>query len=210
MVRTSLPKSPEVSALLFDLGGVLLDIDWRRVFLEWSRYSPLSAAEIAARFQMDWAYREHECGHMSAHDYFAYLKQKVEYEGDERSFVLGWNSIFVGPITDTVDLLDTLGRRFPLYLLTNTNATHEAQWRTAYASIIGRFERVFVSSTMGHRKPDRKAFEHVLGETGRAAATVLFFDDTHENVEGARAAGLQAVQVAEPVDITRALAERAA
>lgn len=210
MARTTLPKPPEVSALLFDLGGVLLDIDWHRVFLEWSRYSPLSSVEIAARFRMDRAYRDHECGRMSAHDYFAYLKQKVEYEGDDRSFVLGWNSIFVGPVNDTVAMLDTLGRRFPLYLLTNTNGTHETQWRTAYASIIGRFDRVFVSSSMGLRKPDRKAFEHVLGEIGRAAVTVLFFDDTQENVEGARAAGLQAVQVTEPLDITRALAERGA
>ncbi len=197
-----------VKAVLFDLGGVVLDIAWEQVFEAWARHSRLSAVEIAARFQMDSAYQEHERGALSGPQYFDYLKGLVEYQGDDATFVAGWNAIFVGPIASTVAVLNDLGQRLPLSLLTNTNATHEQAWRAAYAPIIERFEQVFVSSTMGCRKPDRSAFEYVLTGMNIDAGAVLFFDDSLENVHGALAAGLQAVHVIRPEDIRRALIER--
>ena len=58
---------------------------------------------------------------------------------------------------------------------------------------------------MGSRKPDRAAFEHVAREIGVPAGRVLFFDDLEENVEGARATGMQAVLVRSPADVAEAL-----
>ncbi len=61
--------------------------------------------------------------------------------------------------------------------------------------MLAHFRKVFVSSTIGLRKPDCAAFDHVVAEMGVPASAVLFFDDTFENVEGARAAGLMAEHV---------------
>jgi len=68
------------------------------------------------------------------------------------------------------------------------------------------FHRVFVSSELGLRKPERAAFRAVADATGITPAALLFFDDAIENVEGARAAGLQAVLVRALSDVRRALA----
>ena len=54
-------------------------------------------------------------------------------------------------------------------------------------------------------KPEREAFEHISREIGVAPGKILFFDDTLENVEGARKAGLQAVHVKSPQDVANAL-----
>lgn len=194
-----------VEAVLFDLGGVIIDIDWQPMFQHWARHSPLSAAEMAARFAMDAPYAEHERGRLDATDYFAHLRGVMRYEGSEAEMITGWNSIFTGEIKATVDLVRRIRQHVPCYLLTNTNPTHEAAWRHDYASAIELFEQVFVSSTIGHRKPDRAAFEVVADSTGTALERFLFLDDTNENVVGAQAAGLVAAHVTTPEAVCAAL-----
>lgn len=187
-----------VEAVLFDLGGVIIDIDWQPMFQHWARHSPLSAAEMAARFAMDAPYAEHERGRLDGTDYFAHLREVMRYEGSAAEMIAGWNSIFTGEIAATVDLVRRIRHDVPCYLLTNTNPTHETAWRRDHASAIELFEQVFVSSTIGHRKPERAAFEVVADSTGIALERFLFLDDTDENVVGARAAGLAATHVTTP------------
>jgi len=196
---------PGVEAVLFDLGGVIIDIDWQPMFQHWARHSPLSAAEMAARFAMDAPYAEHERGRLDATDYFAHLREVMCYDGSEAEMIAGWNSIFTGEIKATVGLVRRIRHDVPCYLLTNTNPTHEAAWRRDYASAIGLFGEVFVSSSIGHRKPDRAAFEVVADSTGIAPERFLFLDDTNENVVGARAAGLAAAHVTTPEAVWAAL-----
>ena len=74
-----------------------------------------------------------------------------------------------------------------------------------WSALSGRFRTVFTSCTIGHRKPEPAAFDHVTGTVGVPAARILFFDDTLENVEGARACGLQAVHVTSDADVASAV-----
>ena len=67
------------------------------------------------------------------------------------------------------------------------------------------FDRVFVSSEVGIRKPERTAFELIAREIGVAPGSIMFFDDLLENVTGALDAGLLAVHVRSPVDVQVAL-----
>jgi putative hydrolase of the HAD superfamily len=78
----------------------------------------------------------------------------------------------------------------------------------AFPGLLSRFERVFVSHEIGHRKPDAAAFRHVLEAIGVPARQALLFDDLAPNVEAARACGMQAVQVRGPEDVRAGLQER--
>ena len=75
----------------------------------------------------------------------------------------------------------------------------------AFPNVVSAFDRIFTSPDLGLRKPERAAFETVAKEIDVKPASVLFFDDLLENVEGARAAGLQAVHVRDIGDIRQAL-----
>ena len=77
----------------------------------------------------------------------------------------------------------------------------------AFPTAIDAFEQIFVSSEMGMRKPEREAFEAIAAVTGNRLDEILFFDDTEENVVGARVAGMPAVLVNSHADIEQALAE---
>ncbi|HZA87390.1 MAG TPA: HAD-IA family hydrolase, partial [Acidimicrobiales bacterium] len=83
---------------------------------------------------------------------------------------------------------------------------HQAVWSQRFAEPLGIFTSTFVSSEIGHRKPERSAFEHVASMIGAPPGSILFFDDGPENVVGARDAGMQAVHVTSTDSVRIALA----
>jgi putative hydrolase of the HAD superfamily len=93
----------------------------------------------------------------------------------------------------------------PLYAFSNTNPAHIAHFSKAYADVLGHFRQVFLSSSIGLRKPDVEAYDHVVKAIGVPASRIVFFDDSAPNIEGARAYGLQAVHVTSTDDVARTL-----
>ena len=71
--------------------------------------------------------------------------------------------------------------------------------------VLGHFRQIFLSSTIGLRKPDAEAYDHVVQAIGVPAERIVFFDDLDENIEGARQRGLKAVLVTSTDDVARAL-----
>jgi len=72
--------------------------------------------------------------------------------------------------------------------------------------VLGHFREMFLSSSIGLRKPDAQAYDHVVNAIGVPAERIVFFDDLAENIEGARERGLIAVHVTSPDDVANALA----
>jgi FMN phosphatase YigB (HAD superfamily) len=195
-------------AILFDLGGVLLHVDFHRALEAWAPYSRLPPERLRESFSHDEPYQLHEIGALPADGYFMHLRQELALECDTDTVQAGFNAVFLGEIEETVRLLDAARARVPCYAISNTNAVHVAEIERAFPQLLPRFTRVFASHEIGHRKPHRKAFEHVLEAIGVPPAEVLLFDDLIANVEGARALGLQAVLVRSPEDVREALQER--
>ena len=194
-----------IKALLFDLGGVVMDIDFNRAFAHWQPISRLSLAELKTAFTFDVPYQRHERGEITAAEYFAHLARLLQLDDDPAQIAEGWNSIFIEEITETRHMVQAARAQLPCYAFTNTNAAHQAAWSGRFPALVQAFDRVFVSSEIGHRKPDRSAFEFVAQTIGVPIGTILFFDDTLANVEGALAAGLEAVHVRGPADGKAAL-----
>ena len=197
--------SANVRALLFDLGGVLVELDWERVFAHWARCAGKPVEPIRAAFSFDVPYQRHERGEIDAAAYYASLRRSLQLDIPDAQFDAGWKAVFVREIPETVEMVRALHGRIPMYLFSNTNPAHYEAWSTRFAAALEPFEKVFASSAIGRRKPSRESFEHVAGEIGEPTSTILFLDDTAENIEGARAAGMQAVLVRSPQDVRDAL-----
>lgn len=193
-------------ALLFDLGNVVIEIDFSRVLAAWQPASALPAQALAQAFSFDAPYQQHETGALAADGYLSHLRNALGLRCSDADLRRGWNAVFVRPIEETVALLDAVAPVIPCYAMSNTNALHLAEMQRAFPEAMAKFRRVFASHEIGHRKPQPQAFHHVLDAIGAAPAEVLFFDDTQENVDGARACGLQAVLVRSPRDVWQALA----
>ena len=194
-----------VETLLFDLGGVVIEIDFDRVLWRWETISALSFAELKSTFHFDTAYQRHERGEIDGADYFAYLRNLLKLDGSDDEIVAGWNAVFVTEIPTVLAAISKARKQFPCYAFTNTNPTHLAAWQADYPAIFRSFDKIFISFDLGLRKPERLAFDAIVADIGVAHANILFFDDTRENIAGAEAAGLQTVYVQSPDDIHYAL-----
>jgi FMN phosphatase YigB (HAD superfamily) len=199
----------EVRALLFDLGGVVLHVDFDRALAAWQRHSRLAPARLRAAFAFDEPYLRHETGALGAPAYFDHLRRNLALACDDDAVREGWNEVLVAEMTGTLQAIDAVRERIPCYALSNTNEAHLQHIRVRFPEVLARFRQVFVSHEIGYRKPHPRAFGHVLDAIGVAAADVLFFDDLQENVDAARRCGLQAQWVGTPADVRAALAERA-
>src|SRR3974377_1977745 len=95
--------------------------------------------------------------------------------------------------------------RLPLFAFSNTNAAHQACFSAQFADLLAAFQKVYVSHEIGARKPEAAASRAVIADMGMAPQRILFFDDIAENVAGARACGVRAVQVKSAGDVETAL-----
>ncbi|MEH2513407.1 HAD superfamily hydrolase (TIGR01509 family) [Nitrobacteraceae bacterium AZCC 1564] len=192
-------------ALLFDLGGVVLDIDFDKALACWSAYAGCEPADIAARFVRDEHYHQHERGLIEDAEYFQSLRNSLGIRITDDQFLEGWNAIFAGEMPGIAPLLARAAKRLPLYAFSNTNRPHVAYFQDAFADVLKHFREVFVSSSINLRKPDAEAYDHVVQTIGVPAQRIVFFDDLAENIEGARARGLIGVQVTSSDDVARTL-----
>ena len=193
--------------LLFDLGRVVLDIDFDKVVTIWAGHAGCAPADIAGRFVVDDSYRNHETGALDDAAFFQSLRGSLGIGISDDQFLEGWNSIFTGAMPDIAPLLARAAERLPLYAFSNTNPPHVAHFSKTYPDLLGHFRELFLSSTIGLRKPDAAAYDHVVKAIGVPAQRIVFFDDSADNIAGARARGLIGVHVTSMDDVAKALAE---
>ena len=205
-MRPSLPpSSASVEALVFDLGGVVIEIDFGRVFQAWANAARVSHSQIAERFSLDERYEAHERGEIGAQQYCTHLRATLGVTLADEILLTGWNQIFVGAMPGIEELLESLAKSFPLYAFSNTNVAHRVFWQARYAKLLQPFTQIFCSCDIGARKPSADAFLEVSRRIGVAPARIVFFDDHSDNVRGAREAGMLAHEVHSAGDIRAAL-----
>ena len=194
-----------VRVIVFDLGGVLIDIDFNRSLKIWAQASGQSQPLLKQRFEIDRAYREHEIGTLSFSQYAQHLRQRLTIQLDDATLLGGWNALLGGALPGAGQLLARCAQRYPCYLFSNTNASHYAQWSRHQAKVLDPLRGIFTSFELGLRKPDPQAFKEIAKRIGCAPQDILLFDDTQENINGARDLGLQAVNVNGPEKILEIL-----
>ncbi|HYW64979.1 MAG TPA: HAD-IA family hydrolase [Bradyrhizobium sp.] len=194
-------------ALLFDLGRVVLDVDFKKTLACWAGHAGCEPAHLASKFSSrDEIYQRHEKGEISDGEFFAALRVALGIGISDAQFLEGWNAIFAGEMPGIAPLLARAAKRVPIYALSNTNGAHVEHFSAAYAGLLGHFRELFLSSAIGLRKPDAEAYDHVVKAIGAPAERIVFFDDLAENIEGARARGLTAIHVTSSDDVAEALA----
>ena len=181
---------------IFDMGNVIIDIDFKRVLGVWSHLSGTPLATLTERFSMGEVFQKHERGEISDEQFAADLCHEMGIALSFEQFSAGWQAIFVGLRPEVITVFKKLreeGHR--VVVLSNTNRLHLDFWPHHYPEIEANTDAMYLSQNLGMRKPEPEIFQHVLEKEGFSAGEAVFFDDAVENIEAARAAGIEAVWV---------------
>jgi HAD superfamily hydrolase (TIGR01509 family) len=178
-----------VEVVLFDLGGVLVDIGGigdLGVFA-----GETSEDELWRRWlECPWV-RRFERGHCDADSFSRGMVDSWSMSIEPEVFLEAFASWPRGLLPGARELVRSISTASRVGCLSNTNVLHADRHWTEFG-IADLFEDRFLSHEMGLVKPDRAAFEYVIEVLGCPAERILFLDDNQINVEGARAAGLRA------------------
>jgi len=190
-----------INAIIFDLGGVLLDINYRLTIEAFINLGCSDFESIYTQQKQSQLFDDFETGKVSSETFRKSLQKQMEFSISNVEFDNAWNKMLLQLPEQRIELLEKLNKKFSLFLLSNTNEIHIKAFKKIISSSIGyeRFEncfkKVYFSSEIGNRKPNASCFEMVLSENKLSAAKTLFIDDSIQHVEGAYKIGIKTLLI---------------
>jgi len=191
-------KDRLIRNLIFDLGGVLFQIDYDAPV---RAFRSLGSPDFDHLFSQTIQRPEFdliETGQISDEDFLNFLEE-VSGVRDKDALRKAWNSILIGPWVERIRLVEELkAEGYRTFLLSNTNALHVKDFEAMMASHTGAerfreaFEAVHYSNEIGMRKPDPRVFDWVCQVNGLIPEETLFIDDSAQHIKGATSVGLRA------------------
>ena len=194
-------------AVIFDLGKVLVAFDFARGY---DRLQPLcgySVEEMRRRIGASGLVPQLEAGRIESREFVSSFGAALGVSLDYGQFCEIWSSIFLPGTLVPDSLVAGLKKRYPLVLLSNTNAIHFEMLERTYP-ILGHFERRVLSHEIGAMKPDPLIYRKAVEMAGCEPAECFFTDDIPEYVAGARQCGIDAVQFHSAEQLQGELAKR--
>ncbi len=190
----------KIRNVIFDLGGVLLDIDFK---LTEKAFTDLGVKDFASFFNQ-----------FHSNDLFIKLETETNVEFFYNDFRTAtglhlsneqirdaWNALLLQFRNNSIAILPELKKKYRLYLLSNTNEIHLQEFQHRFnstfqqASFDDFFDAAYYSHRIGHRKPNASAYQFVLDKHDLIAAETLFIDDSINNIEAAQKLGIQTIHL---------------
>ncbi|MCG9911633.1 MAG: HAD family phosphatase [Flavobacteriales bacterium] len=181
--------------IIFDLGGVLLPVDYQVVIRAFEELGVSDAAQMYSQQAQQPLFDQLERGEISGGEFLFELKKKMP-SVSETDILKAWNAILGQFPSNRLELLLKVKQQYRIYLLSNTNEIHirqflaDLKYNNGVEDFTSFFEEVYYSNETGFRKPEKEIFDLVLLDNNLNASETLFIEDTEHNVRGAVQAGI--------------------
>lgn len=198
----------KITTYLFDLGGVIVDLDYQKTINKFSDLGVSNANEMYNQFSQSGLFDKYEKGECTSNYFIDQLKAKTKIGVNKNQIIRAWNAMIGEIPIEKLEFIAGLASQKPCFLLSNTNEIHLEKVmknvsKTPYIQLDSIFKKCFYSHLIGKRKPDVETFKWVLNQMGAAAEETLFIDDSPQHIEGAKNAGLQTVFYQKKEDLLR-------
>jgi glucose-1-phosphatase len=180
-------------AIIFDLGRVIVPFDFRRAYAQVESLTGIPAAEIPGRIRGTGLVDLLESGKIAPRDFVQQISAVLNLSCTYNEFCEIWSSIFTRETLISEDLLRRIASRYPLVVLSNTNAIHFEMIRANYP-LLRHFHTLILSHEVGAMKPSPLIYEKAVEAAGCRPEECFFTDDIQEYVDGAKRYGIDAVR----------------
>jgi glucose-1-phosphatase len=189
----------EFKNIIFDLGGVILNIDYTLTEKAFRKLGAANFNEMYSQAKQELLFDKIEKGEISSEEFISRIKTICTGAESEEEIISAWNAMLLDLPGERTVLLKKLQSRYRTFLLSNTNEIHIKAYGDYLSSTFGFrnlepfFEKEYLSYQIGMRKPDKEIFEHVLKENNLKPHETIFIDDSPQHIKGALEIGIHAV-----------------
>jgi len=189
-------ENQTIDAIIFDLGGVILNIDYQLPVKAFKKLGIENFNELFSQVTQSNLFNDYETGNITSEDFIKEIKKQLPEDTSEEAIINAWNSILLDLPEERLFSLEKAAENHRIFLLSNTNALHIDSFNQyllnnlQLPSLEPFFETLYLSYEVGLRKPDLRIFEYVLQDAGLAPERTLFIDDSIQHIQAASELGI--------------------
>ena len=198
-----------VKNLIFDLGNVLYDIDFKKMH---AAFVSIGIEGIDKYFTLNKSHKlflDLEMGFVNEQNFYEGVRALVNLPLTNEQIKFAWNAILVGFRKNSIDWVKQNNSQYTTFLYSNTNQIHQDHFIAEFESkvatypFVSLFKTPYYSHEMGMRKPDPASFTYIVEKEGLVAAETLFIDDNEPNIIAAASVGLQVLHLKEGMTVEK-------
>lgn len=201
-----------IKAIIFDLGGVILNIDYNLTIKEFEKLGVINSSSYYSKKKQKKLFDDLETGKLSEKEFINAIKLKTS-NANENQIKNAWNKMLLNLPSEKLLFIKSIMNNYQTFLLSNTNSIHiscfknslsESEWKLFESA----FNKIYFSYKIGMRKPSVKIFEYVLQENNLQAKNVLFIDDSIQHINAAQKIGIVTHHLKDNEDLTTILTDK--
>jgi glucose-1-phosphatase len=186
---------PKIKNIVFDLGGVLIDIDYHKTINAFKNLGVIDFENMYSQTTADTLFEDLETGKINEIEFYNSIRKEAKLPLDDMQIKTAWNTILLNFRPSSIAYLQQLAQTHQTYLLSNTNSIHQAAFLQTYTSIFkadlnNNFTKAYYSHEIHLRKPHKNIYEFVLADANIKAEETLFIDDSIINMPMANELGI--------------------
>ncbi len=188
-----------IKNIIFDLGVVLLNIDFQKTMNAFQNLGISNVEEIFSGYTQSNFFDSFEKGIISPEEFREEIRKHLSHTVTDEMIDEAWNAMILDFPAEKINILISLRSNFRIFLLSNTNAIHfpvynkQLQDNYRINNLSDLFDKAYYSYRMGLRKPDREIYEQVLNENLLKPEETIFIDDAVKNINAANELGIHTV-----------------
>lgn len=187
--------------IIFDLGGVILTLDYQKTIDEFSNLISADFKESYSQYQQLSFFDKYERGEITSEQFRNEIRTAFNITSSDQEIDFAWNAMLGIIPNERIELLIKLKKEKRTFLLSNTNEIHLKEFNRIIKSnnningLSSLFEKDYYSHLVGMRKPERRIFDFVLNQNNLKAEETLFIDDSIQHITGARIVGINSILI---------------
>lgn len=208
------PNLTNIKNIVFDLGGVLLNLDFDASIRAFQKLGLDSEVVNRQQAYADPVFYELETGKTTPDKFRKKVRQILKNpEATDLEIDDAWCAMIRDIPAKRVDMLKKLAKNYDVYLFSNTNAIHIKRLHKEFGNIYGiDFPSLFVKDFYSHeiheRKPDLASYQKVIELSGIIPGETLFVDDLEKNISGAEMADLKTFWLKDGMEVSEVFSSK--